>query len=59
MVSLVCLGNSSLVNMTIVNGKIVVRDGKLMTIDSDKIAASAHNTAAEIVRKQRESVGKN
>lgn len=56
LVSLVCLGNSSLVHMTIVNGKIVVRDGKLTTIDSDKVAADAHNTAAEIVRKQRESV---
>jgi cytosine/adenosine deaminase-related metal-dependent hydrolase len=56
LVSLVCLGNSSLVDMTIVNGRIVVRDGKLTTIDSDKVAADAHNTAAEIVRKQRSSV---
>ncbi len=53
LVSLVCLGNSSLVDMTIVNGKVVVKDGKLITIDSDKVAVDAHDTAAEIVAKQR------
>ncbi|HWR60184.1 MAG TPA: 8-oxoguanine deaminase [Clostridia bacterium] len=55
LVSLVCLGNSSLVDMTIVNGKIVVRDGRLTTIDPDKVAAAAHAVAAELVNKQRNS----
>jgi cytosine/adenosine deaminase-related metal-dependent hydrolase len=53
LVSLVCLGNTSLVDMTIVNGKIVVKDGKLTTIDSEKAAMDAHNTAVEIVNRQR------
>jgi 8-oxoguanine deaminase len=53
LVSLVCLGNSSLVDMTVVNGRVVVKNGKLTTIDSEKVAAAAHNTAAEIVERQR------
>lgn len=53
LVSLVCLGNSSLVDMTFVNGRVVVKDGKLTTIDTEKVAAAAHNTAAEIVERQR------
>jgi cytosine/adenosine deaminase-related metal-dependent hydrolase len=56
LVSLVCLGNSSLVDMTIVNGRVVVKEGKLTTIDSDKVASAAHNTAAEIVARQRSSI---
>lgn len=55
LVSLVCLGNSSLVDMTVVNGRIVVKDGRLTTIDTDKVAAEAHSTAAAIVNKQRNS----
>lgn len=53
LVSLVCLGNSSLVNMTIVNGKVVVKDGRLTTIDSDKVGSAAHAEAVRIVNKQR------
>jgi 8-oxoguanine deaminase len=53
LVSLVCLGNSSLVNMTIVNGNIVVKDGKLTTIDSDLVALKAHGVAKELVEKLR------
>lgn len=59
LVSLVCLGNSSLVAITIVNGRIVVENGRLTTIDSDKTAEEAHNTAVEIVRRQRNSAGNN
>lgn len=55
LVSLVCLGNSSVVNMTIVNGKIVVKDGKLTTIDSGIVALQAHSVAKEIIEKQRNS----
>jgi 8-oxoguanine deaminase len=55
LVSLVCLGNSSVVNMTIVNGNIVVKNGKLMTIDSNLVAIKAQSVAEEIVKKQREN----
>jgi len=55
LVSLVCLGNSSVVNMTIVNGNIVVKNGKLMTIDSNLVAIKAQSVANEIVKKQREN----
>jgi cytosine/adenosine deaminase-related metal-dependent hydrolase len=53
LVSLVCLGNSSLVNMTIVNGEIVVRNGRITTIDTDGVALQAHATAKKIVEMQR------
>jgi len=58
LVSLVCLGNSSMVDMTVVNGRVVVKDGKLTTIDSDRVASDAHKTAVEIVERQRNSIGK-
>lgn len=54
LVGLVTCGNTSLVKMTMVNGKVVVRDGKLLTMDTDKIKKEAHKTASEIVKKQRE-----
>lgn len=53
LVSLVCLGNSSIVNMTIVNGNIVVKGGKLTRIDSDSVAVKAHYIAKKNVEKQR------
>jgi len=53
LVSLVCLGNSSIVNMTIVNGNILVKNGKLTTIDSDLVAIKTNNVAKGIVEKQR------
>jgi len=56
LVSLVCLGNSSMVDMTVVNGRVVVKDGKLTTIDSDRVASAAHKTAVEIVERQRNSI---
>lgn len=56
LVSLVCLGNSSLTKMTMVNGQIVVKDGKLLTMDADRIAAMAHETATNLVRKQRNAL---
>jgi cytosine/adenosine deaminase-related metal-dependent hydrolase len=55
LVSLVCLGNTSFVKMTMVNGKIVVKDGKLLTVDSDRVGAEAHRVATDIVKKQREN----
>lgn len=53
LVSLVCLGNTSVVKMTIVNGKTVVKDGKLTLVDSDSVASEANRVAKEIVEKQR------
>lgn len=53
LVSLVCLGNSSLVKMAVVNGRIVVRDGRITTVDTDALAVKAHATAQGIVEKQR------
>ena len=52
--SLVCCGNSSKVKMTIVNGKIVVKDGIILTINTEEIAVNAHNHAKMLVQKQRE-----
>lgn len=53
LVALVCLGNSSLTKMTIVNGRLVVMDGKLLTMDSDGIGKTAHDIARDIVKYQR------
>ncbi|UBM62232.1 8-oxoguanine deaminase [Candidatus Sulfidibacterium hydrothermale] len=53
LVSLVTCGNSSLVKMTIVNGQIVVKDGKLLTINTESIRQKAHKVAADIVEYQR------
>lgn len=55
LVSLVCLGNSSLTKMTIVNGKIVVKNGVLLGIDADEVGREAHNLATKIVRQHREA----
>ncbi len=51
--SLVCCGNTSIVNMTMVNGEIVVKNGKLMTIDEREIAKRAMKHAKEIVKIRR------
>jgi 8-oxoguanine deaminase len=55
LVSLVCLGNSSLTKMTIVNGKVVSKDGKLLTMNSDDIGKNAHKIASDIVKNHREA----
>jgi 8-oxoguanine deaminase len=54
LVSLVCLGNSSFTKMTIVNGKVVCKDGILLTVNENEIYNNAHSLAKDIVRKQRE-----
>jgi cytosine/adenosine deaminase-related metal-dependent hydrolase len=51
LVSIVCLGNSSLTKMTIVNGKIVVKDGKILALDSSEMGKNAHKIACDIVGK--------
>ena len=53
LVSLVCLGNTSLTKMTIVNGKIVVKDGILTTMDSEIIGKTAHQLACTMVEQCR------
>lgn len=52
-VGLVTCGNSSLVKMTIVNGKIVYKDGKLLTMDIDEIKNGADKISKGIVEKER------
>lgn len=54
--SIVCCGNSSIVDTTMVNGKIVVQKGKILTIDTEKIRVSAHQNAAEIVARRRKEI---
>jgi cytosine/adenosine deaminase-related metal-dependent hydrolase len=53
LVGLVTCGNTSLVKLTMVNGKIVVRDGKLMTINSEDVSKEAHKLASNIVNTER------
>jgi len=53
LVGLVTCGNTSLVKMTMVNGKILVKDGKLATIDCDRICKEAHKLACDIVDTER------
>ncbi|WP_017416266.1 8-oxoguanine deaminase [Clostridium tunisiense] len=53
LVSIVCCGNTSFVKHTIVNGKILVRDGVVCTIDIDKTKDIAHGIAKNIVEKER------
>lgn len=51
--SIVCCGNSSLVDMTMVNGKIVVENGKLLNIDEQELKRLATKHANEIVKLNR------
>lgn len=53
LISLVCLGNSSFTKMTIVNGKIVSKDGVLLTVNSNEIYKNANKIAKDIVEAQR------
>nr|WP_262366723.1 amidohydrolase family protein [Moorella thermoacetica] len=52
-VALVCCGNCNIVNTTIVNGKIIVRNGELLTMDTRKIKNKAHSVAMSLVELQR------
>ncbi len=53
LVSLVCCGNSSVVKHTIVNGKLVVKDGIIQTIDCGDIGKRAMEHARALVIKER------
>lgn len=54
-VSLICCGNSSLVDTTIVNGRVVVRDGKVLTVDTQMIKNRADEVANTMVEARRTS----
>ncbi len=48
--ALVISGDSQIVDITIVNGKIVVRDGRLVTIDEDKVAEKANKISQKMIK---------
>jgi len=48
--ALVTCGDSQIVDITIVNGKIVVRDGRLVNIDEDKVAEKANKISQEMIK---------
>lgn len=52
-VALVCCGNSSIVDTTIVNGQVVVRSGELITSDIEKIRIEAQKVSDAMVEKER------
>ncbi len=56
LVSMVTCGNSSLVKMTIINGRVVVKDGEVLTINMHKMKEKAHKTATGLVEYQRRHV---
>lgn len=53
-VGLVTCGNSSIVKMTMINGKIVFKNGILLTMDLNEIKEQGNKVAQEMVKKQRE-----
>jgi len=52
-VGIVSCGNSSIVDTTIVNGKMVVRKGQIITKDEGITRINAHRIAKEMVAKER------
>ena len=55
LVSIVSLGNSSLVNRTIVNGKVVVEKGRLLTINENEMGLKARTLAKKHVEEERKN----
>lgn len=53
LVSIVCCGNTSMVKYTVVNGKILVKDGVINTINTEIIGNHAHSLAEALVNKER------
>jgi len=47
--ALVTCGDSQIVGITIVNGKIVVRDGRLVTIDEEKVVEKANKISQKMI----------
>jgi 8-oxoguanine deaminase len=48
--SLVLCGSSHTVDLTIVNGRVVVRDGRLLTIDEKEVSAAANRAALRLAK---------
>ena len=48
--ALVTSGDSQIVDITIVNGSIVVRDGRLVTIDEEKVAEIANKISQKMIK---------
>lgn len=55
--AIVTCGDSQVVDTTIVNGKVVVRDGKLVALNEDYIAANANRVSAEMVARAGKRTG--
>ncbi len=51
--SLVCCGNTSIVNMTIINGKVVFKDGRFTNIDEAKTSKEAMKHAESLIKMKR------
>ena len=49
--ALLATGDSQIVDITIVNGKIVVKDGELVNVDENKIIENANRVSKEMVEK--------
>jgi cytosine/adenosine deaminase-related metal-dependent hydrolase len=49
--ALVTCGDSQIVDITIVNGKIVVRDGRLVTIDEEKVVENANKISQKMIER--------
>ena len=50
-------GNSHIVDTTIVNGKILVQDGKLLNLDEEKVIDRANKIASEMLKRASERTG--
>jgi cytosine/adenosine deaminase-related metal-dependent hydrolase len=48
--ALVTSGDSQIVDITIVNGKIVVREGRLVTIDEEKVVEKANKISQKMIK---------
>jgi len=50
-------GNSHIVDTTIVNGKILVQDGKLLNLDEEKVIEKANKIAYEMLKQASKKTG--
>ncbi len=50
-------GNSHIVDTTIVNGKILVQDGKLLNLDEEKVIDRANKIASEMLKQASKKTG--
>ncbi|MCG2675998.1 amidohydrolase family protein, partial [bacterium] len=50
-------GNSHIVDTTIVNGKILVQNGKLLNLDEEKVISRANKIASEMLKRASKRTG--